>query len=67
MVALQSDSELLVPLIRLLIRSAARHAAVTTSINAAADSPYCHIEKAQIGNSANTTLRMMTDTSRPLC
>jgi hypothetical protein len=49
------------------MRSASRQDTVTTSINAAADSPYCQIENAQIGNMAYTTLRMMTGTSRPLC
>lgn len=67
MVALQSASVLTVPEIRLLMRSAARQDAVTTSISAAADRPYCHTEKAQIGSNENTTLRMMTGTSRPLC
>ena len=66
MVALQSLSELGWPGVRFSTRSVSRQVAVTTTIKASADKPYCQTEKAQTGNRASTTCSMMRFTLRSL-
>src|SRR5512143_3041765 len=66
MVALQSLSVLGCAAARLKKRSVARQVAVTVSIRASADRPYCHTAKPQIGSSDSTTCFMMVGTLRSL-